>query len=39
MMGVGFSENYSGGSKFNKDWAQVFGKELSDTSCIRNNLV
>jgi hypothetical protein len=38
-MGFGYSDYYSGGSKFNKEWAEVFGKELSDTSCIRNNLV
>ena len=25
MVGLGYSEMYSGGSEFHKDWAQVFG--------------
>ncbi len=39
MLGYGYSQMYSGGSEFNKDWANVFGTGYDDTSSIRNNLI
>lgn len=38
-MGVGYSELYKEGSKFNTNWGKCFGKGKSDISYIRNNLV
>ena len=38
-MGVGYYEEYKGGSKFNKNWAKVFGTNDNESSPIRNNLI